>query len=165
MEAGSQAITTNSYGIVPGVGFDIDDIQIHVATAGRLARESIGDRKNVVVLGSLGPLVESYRPDKIMEHSMGVNIYRKMKDALLPFVDAILAETMSSFEESIQAIDAVGSDFPILISYTLDSKGCLRSGEGVTSGITGLLDFATHKHVDCKLVYSIVLMQTSMLNP
>jgi hypothetical protein len=61
----------------------------------------------VVLLGSLGPLMECYQPDKIMEHGMGVDKYCKMKDSLLSFVDATLAETMSSYEESIQAIDAV----------------------------------------------------------
>ena len=41
VEAGADAITTNSYGIVPGVGFSIAEIQQHVATAGRLARECV----------------------------------------------------------------------------------------------------------------------------
>jgi homocysteine S-methyltransferase len=150
INAGSRAITTNSYGTTPGVGFGMDEIQTLVAVAGKLARESLGDRNHVVVLGSLGPLVESYRPDKIMEHRKGVELYRQMKDALVPFIDAVLAETMSSFEESSQAIEAIGEDVPLLVSYSLNANGCLRSGECATSGISRTLHFAAQHNVNCK---------------
>ena len=108
--------------------------------------------------------MECYQPDKIMEHGMGVDIYHKMKGLLLSFVDATLAETMSSYEESIQAIDVMWFDFPIIISYTLDLKGSLQSGEGVMSDITGLLEIASHKQVDYKPVHSIAAMHTIMWN-
>lgn len=150
INAGSRAITTNSYGTTPGVGFDMDEIQTLVATAGRLARESLGYRNDVVVLGSLGPLVESYRPDKIMEHKEGVDVYRQTKDALFPFIDAVLAETMSSFEECSQAIEAIGEDLPLLVSYSLNTNGCLRSGECATAGISRTLQFAAQHNVQCK---------------
>ena len=149
IEAGSQAITTNSYGF--GMVFqNVNELQQHLAKAGELANESAGDKEDVIVLGSLGPLVESYRPDKILNHDLGVERYSKMKGALMPYVDAFLVETMSSFEESTQAIEAVGGDLPLLVSYTLDSNGNLRSKELVTFGISRLLDFTALRNVDCK---------------
>ena len=106
LAAGSQAITTNSYGIVPGVGFYNERMREELmAKAGDIARRAV-ERHNhhenkkvpqqqAYVLGSLGPLVESYRPDLIRDHEHGVEDYRLACRALNPYVDAFLAETMS----------------------------------------------------------------------
>lgn len=144
VDAGADAITTNSYGIVPGVGFTLKDIEQHVATAGRLARECVS--KSTLVFGSLGPLVESYRPDLIMSHNKGVAFYTNMARALSSYADVFLAETMSSFEECIQVVDAVNQLAspeirPIMISFTLDSQGNFRSDETVVDGMTRLLEY------------------------
>jgi S-methylmethionine-dependent homocysteine/selenocysteine methylase len=144
VEAGADAITTNSYGIVPGVGFSIPDIKQHVATAGRLARECVP--KSTLVFGSLGPLVESYRADLIMAHKEGVAVYTEMSRALSPFVDCFLGETMSCYEESVQVLDAVqeldSTDVrPVMISFTLDGQGNFRSGETVVNGMKRLLEY------------------------
>ena len=144
VDAGADAITTNSYGIVPGVGFSLPDLTKHVACAGKLARDSVPE--STLVLGSLGPLVESYRPDLILPHSEGVSAYVAMAKALSPYVDCFLAETMSSYEECIQVVDAVNELTPeevrpVMVSFTLDGQGNFRSGETVTDGIARLLDF------------------------
>ena len=215
LQAGANAITTNSYGVTPGVGFEPNDITKYVALAGQIARQSVDefvvvrdDRTNddhhddtaddetiPYVFGSLGPLVESYRPDLIMKHDEGVQIYKKICHSLSPYVDAYLAETMSCANESKQVVDAISrqllsedanenededededeadgnrnektarSSFtrqqqrlhrPLLISYTLNSKGCFRDGQDVRDGINELLDFIAkpeYKHVRCKLV-------------
>ena len=141
VDAGSQAITTNSYGITPGVGFSEAEIATYAAEAGRLARESVVST-STLVLGSLGPLVESYRPDMILPHDEGVRIYKIYTKALSPHVDCFLAETMSSLEESLQAVEAVASEKPMLVSYTLGSDGALRSGEKATHAIHQLFEFA-----------------------
>lgn len=129
---------------------------VHGDTAGRLARKTVNDSQKTtptsIVLGSLRPLIESYRPDKILPHNEGTETYRIMIEALSPSVDCFLAETMSSFEESAQAVQAVSecSRLPILVSYTLESKGDLRSGEPVVQGIRKLLDFSKKQNVDRK---------------
>jgi len=157
VHAGSQAVTTNSYGITPGVGFSLEDMVKHCATAGRLAREAVKGT-DALVFGSLGPLVESYRPDLIMEHQAGVAVYEKMAQSLLDNVDLFLAETMSSVEESMQAVEAVSKiteQLPMLISYTLDSAGKLRSGESATSCIPRILDFGEKHKVVGKYAASL----------
>ena len=166
VQAGAQLITTNSYGIVPGVGFAEENIKRHCETAGRLARQVADERPGTMVLGSLGPLLESYRPDKVMEHDQGVAVYETMARALLPFVDAFLAETMSSLEESTQAVDAVSKltidhTMPCLVSYTLNAQGNLRSGENVTHAIPRLLDFAEQRNVQ-GMYTSAIAMNTLM---
>lgn len=150
-EAGSRAITTNSYGIVPGVGFSVDEIKQHCATAARLGREAVGET-DCLVLGSLGPLVESYRPDLTMKHEDGVAVYIAMIESMQQNVDCFLAETMSSVEESMQAVDAVSKstlDMPrLMVSCTLQHDACLRSGESVVKAIQRILKFAKEKHVE-----------------
>ena len=165
LQAGADAITTNSYGVVPGVGFSTSEIETHVATAGRIARQvaneyNSGSKK--FVFGSLGPLVESYRPDKIMEAQEGTQVYTKMAAALAPFVDVWIAETMSCVEESSQAIAAVGQlneeqQKPMLVSYTLNSQGQLRNGESATSAVTKTLDVCRENQVECKCVCGFLL--------
>ena len=117
MDAGSDMITTNSYGIIPGVGFSKNDIERYAALSGKIALNSTTktNRRSsspFIVCGSLGPLVESYRPDLIMDHSSGVEYYKIMANSLSPYVDVYLAETMSSVEEASQY-----------------ENGMLRSGE------------------------------------
>jgi S-methylmethionine-dependent homocysteine/selenocysteine methylase len=149
VDAGAHVVTTNSYGIVPGVGFTEEEIIEYCGLAGKLAREAV-DGTDALVFGSLGPLVESYRADKIMEHNQGTGYYKKMAKALLPHVDAFLVETMSCVEESMQALDAVASNdnsVPCFVSYTLNSQGDLRSGEPVIEAITRLLDFCQEKRL------------------
>eukprot|EP00978_Attheya_sp_CCMP212_P010014 scaffold23974_cov52-Attheya_sp.AAC.6 len=158
INAGSQAITTNSYGVVPGVGFSVGSIAKYVATAGRLAREAVTESaihggQSALVLGSLPPLLESYRPDKVMNHSEGVQVYSVFVKALTPFVDCFLAETISSVEEASQAVEAVGlaneSQIPILVSFTLNSAGLIRSGESAVDGVPRIIEFAKEKNVQC----------------
>jgi len=136
LRAGAQAITT-VYGITPGVGFIDDEIVQHCATAGRLAREVIEEEKSsAFVFGSLGALVESYRADMILDHDRGTAVYRKSAEALADFTDAFLAETLSCVEEAFQAIEAVKDIHqPLLVSFTVDGKGNLRSGEKIAPSL------------------------------
>merc|ERR1711862_897786 len=78
IQSGSDMITTNSYGIIPGAGFSKEDIKTYVDQAGKIAFESAKNNNGArsLVCGSLGPLVESYRPDLIMEHKSGVEYYQ-----------------------------------------------------------------------------------------
>ena len=150
LEAGACGVTTNSFGIVPGVGFGGEEIIKYCAIAGRIARESTEGYEDRFVFGSLGPLVESYRADLVMKHEDGVAFYKQMISALGPFVDCFLAETLSSVEESMQPIDALAQsevDKCILVSYSLCSNGRLRDGETPESGIPRLLKYAHERNV------------------
>lgn len=151
LHAGAQAITTNSYGIIPGVGFHNDnDRHKYIDMAGRIARRAAtkSGKEDAFVLGSLGPLVESYRADLIRSHAHGVQEYRIACQALRPHVDAFLAETMSCLEESMQALEAVmETELPVLVSFTLDSSGHLRGGQVVTDCLRQLLDYVQQSNV------------------
>jgi len=187
LQAGASTITTNSYGVAPGVGFDDEPRRFElVSLSGKIARQAVEDavvaaksdaqkqqnnkqHPSLFVVGSLGPLIESYRADKVLLFEQGYEYYKTTARALLPHVDAFLAETMSSVEESVQAVAAVAataattkdsedddtknssrkSNKPpsIMVSYTLDEHGRLRSGEKVCSAVPRLLDFAKERNV------------------
>lgn len=159
IEAGSQAITTNSYGIIPGAGFiDGEEVKRLTGAAGEIGRRAVTNdgTATALVLGSLGPLVESYRADLIMKHEDGVRCYQYPIEGLYPYVDLYLAETMSCTEEACQVIDALatakGGDckHPLLISFTLSGDGKLRSGELVVDCIPKVIKFADQKNVERK---------------
>jgi S-methylmethionine-dependent homocysteine/selenocysteine methylase len=160
LQSGSTFITTNSYGVVPGVGFNEEEITTYLHIAGKIARQAAtkysavwnnDTEQPIYILGSLGPLVESYRPDLILPHDEGTQCYRRACQALAPYVDAYLGETLSSVKESFQILDAVAEldtnhRLPLLLSYTLDSDGNFRDGQDILVGIQNVLNQAKSKH-------------------
>ena len=160
LDAGSDMITTNSYGIIPSVGFSKDEIEKYVALSGKIALDSTtkASRQSsspFIVCGSMGPLVESYRPDLIMDHDSGVEYYKIIVNALSPYVDAYLAETMSSVEEASQALDAISQlhsssaakDNAAMVSFTINEKGDLRNGKDVVPSLRSLIKYANDREV------------------
>ena len=154
LESGSQAITTNSYGIVPGICFNAKECAKYMDMAGRIARDAVSQQSTGFVFGSLGPLMESYRADLILPHEEGVKHYKIACQALSPYVDAYLAETMSCVAESKQAMEAVAKlaaqSKPMLVSYTLDSDGNFRDGMPVIKGLNQILEHKAKSNVECK---------------
>jgi len=159
VDAGSQAITTNSYGITPGVGFtDVEERKRLVGISGEIARRVASESSTpVLVLGSLGPLVESYRADLIMKHEDGCAAYLYAVEGLHPYIDCYLVETMSCCEEACQAIDAISKYYsdhvkvirhPVLVSFTLNSDGKTRAGESVVHAIHKLIEYAHNRNVE-----------------
>ena len=112
------------------------------------------------MLGSLGPQVESYRPDLVMKHDDGVSAYLNTVEGLYPYIDIFLAETMSCLEEACQAIAAVSKFYctlsptdvkhPMMVSFTLGSDGKIRSGESVAEVIPKLVEYAHKQRVECE---------------
>eukprot|EP00126_Sphaerothecum_destruens_P004051 Sdes_comp17938_c0_seq1m7197 len=150
INSGSQFVTINNFGITPGVGFSLTDMLHYSKIASALALQAKRETNSSVWLcASLPPLVESYRSDLIMPYDKGMSIYRELGQAMLPWTDIFLAETLSSWAEMLMAYDAV-RDFgkPIFCSWTLNDQGCLRSGEKVCSAIQKLLDHS-EKDQEC----------------
>ncbi|KAI9914123.1 hypothetical protein PsorP6_004929 [Peronosclerospora sorghi] len=157
LAAGSDYITCNNYGVTPGVGFSDEEIVRYTTIAGRVAREACDEwtltssdttRPKPKVCGSLPPLLESYRADKVPEHNEGVRCYAMIAATLEPFVDCYLAETLSSVEEARMALLGVQGasgdtqkSAEVMVSFTLNSRGQLRSGENVCEAAQELIRF------------------------
>ena len=174
LKAGAMCITTNSYTMIPSAGFTRDEIARHCATAGRLARQAVTSSSSssssstppAFVLGSLGPLVESYRPDLIMKHEQGVPYYVDMINAMAPTVDAFVAETMSCVEEAMQPVQALAQSSKnksLWIAFTLNSKGKLRSEQPLVEAIPRILDYAFQQRVQGKVFLILSRAEETMV--
>jgi len=153
LNAGAHGISTNTYGIVPGVGFvEKSERGRLINVAGSIARSvsdgfSSDDSSSLyaapLVFGSLGPLVESYVPESALPHDEGVECYVTAVDSLASYVDVFLAETMGSTAEAAQVMEAVASSAPgrpMMVSYTLGPDGILRSRETAERAVQSTLN-------------------------
>jgi S-methylmethionine-dependent homocysteine/selenocysteine methylase len=144
IDAGADVITTNSYAVVPfHIGaqcFERDGAAL-AALAGRLARAAADAvPRPVHVAGSLPPVCGSYRPD-LFDAAVARPVLQRLVDALEPYVDVWLSETLSSEAEMVLAGEALAhTKQPWWVSYTLSDEAThsdarLRSGEPVSSAV------------------------------
>lgn len=134
-EAGAALITTNSYAVVPfhigGERFAARGREL-AALAGQRAR-AVADRRGIRVAGSLPPAMGSYRAD-LFDAGAARGIIAVLIEALAPYVDLWLAETLSCLDEArLVAALLEGDKRPLWLSFTLndDSAAMLRSGESI----------------------------------
>lgn len=147
--AGSQAITTNSYAVVP---FHVGDEVFAqrgaelIALSGQLAREAADAAASPVkVGGSLPPVLGSYRPD-LFDAAKAKALLEVLVVGLRQYVDFWLAETQSSIAEVELVREVVGDDSkPLWLSFTLrdelneSGQALLRSGETISDAVTAAL--------------------------
>lgn len=139
--AGADVITTNSYAVVPfhiGAARFASQGPALAALAGKLARAAADAAgRPVVVAGSLPPVCGSYRPD-LFDPAAARPVWQTLIQALLPYVDVWLAETVSSEAEMVLVSELLaGNTKPWWVSFTLadelsrSAAPQLRSGEAV----------------------------------
>ncbi|POM71121.1 SAM4-like protein [Phytophthora palmivora] len=146
LKAGATMIVTNNYYVTPGLGFTPDEIREYSQTAGKLATDARArvNREGVQTLGSLPPLMHSFRSDRTIDRQKGLDTYLLIGEALLPSVDMFLAETMSSLAEAKIAFEGVQPlQKQVMVSFALNSTGQLRSGEDVVESVKSLIEFCT----------------------
>lgn len=148
--AGADAITTNSYAVVPfhiGAERFRSDGRMLADRAGRIAREAANPApRKVTVAGSLPPLFGSYRPDLFVEKE-AAGIAEVLIAGLAPHVDVWLAETQGSIAEAAALRKAIGNDpRPFWVSFTLEDGADamppkLRSQEPVEAAVKAARDW------------------------
>ena len=146
IDAGADIITTNSYAIVPRVfelcaesNITMESMLVASCKAACAARD-MRPQKRVLIAGSLPPLAESYRPDRVGEYETNLQDYRRICTTIAPYCDVLLCETMSTAMEAKAACTAAAeTGLPVWVSWTLDeSKPVLRSGETLQEAIEAL---------------------------
>ena len=149
-EAGSEILTTSNYAVVP---FHLGEERFLArgaeltAVAGQIARE-VAEKYKAKVAGSLPPLFGSYRAD-LFNAERAPDLLPIIVEALSPYVDFWLAETVSSVREVQAMAEAVADDDrPLWISYTLldgddiqEDDPRLRSGERVKRAVHSAMEF------------------------
>lgn len=136
-------------------------LSFDLASQARASYSHINDK--IFIAGSLPPLVESYRADTVLPRDQAIAIYEIIIKSLIG-CDLFIAETMASVNEARYACEAVcnvrnncinnksyNSDYNcnrdydyksdcerernVLISFSLNEKGLLRSNENINSAI------------------------------
>ena len=142
IEAGAQVIITNNYAVVPyhlGEAMIAERGSQLTALAGQLARQAADAADaGVRVAGSLPPLFGSYEPDKF-DPGRAPAYYRMIVEALDPYVELWLTETLSTTAEIdviAAAVRTSGSGQPLWVSLTVpdhwtDETVTLHSGASV----------------------------------
>ena len=148
IQAGADIITTNSYGIIlsdlkkEGLADRFDELNL---LAGEIAQQaSKASDSKILVAGSLPPQNGSYRPDRVLDGGLLIDLYNRQMHLLEPYVDFFLFETMSSIDEAQAALKAANTfSKPVMIGVTLDDyePNRLRSGESLTDCIELLISF------------------------
>jgi homocysteine S-methyltransferase len=127
--SGSCMITTNNFAVVRATFKEGGDKVVAELTsiAGQLAVEARNETKfkdSVRILGSLPPLNGCYRPDLVLPPEQCHVQYEVILKALLPYVDGIICETLSSTSEMLAAVSAVlaqpaAVELPLLASWSV----------------------------------------------
>ena len=153
VQAGAEVIVTNNYAVVPyhhPDGLTLDRLRDLTATAGRIAREVADEADHhVAVAGSLPPLFGSYEPERF-DPVEGAPLYAEIVEALDPYVDVWVGETLSCTTEmtvQAQTIAHHASGQPVCMSFCLpdhwpDDPVILHSGEAPYDIVRGALDAA-----------------------
>ena len=149
IQAGADIITTNSYGIIlsdlekEGLADRFDELNL---LAGEIAQQaSKASEREILVAGSLPPQNGSYRPDRVLDGPLLIELYNRQMHLLEPYIDFFLFETMSSINEAQAALKAAYNfSKPVMIGLTLDDNESnrLRSGESLADCIELLISFA-----------------------
>lgn len=142
IDAGADIITTNSYACVPfhlGEELYAERGTELAALSGRLAKKAADQAdRPILIAGSLPPVMGSYRPD-FFDAAIAQPITQALYEALDPYVDFWLAETLSSLTE-FECTAAVmrQSEKPVYFSFTLNDDATsaqLRSSETIAAAV------------------------------
>lgn len=136
--AGATVATTNTYAVLRDrlrrIGLE-DQVGRLTETALRAARRARAARGGAGrIAGSLGPLVQSYKPETCPPAAEAAEIYAEPVALMKDHVDLILIETMSSVDQAEGALRAaVGHGLPVWLAVSVDDfdGSTLRSGEAV----------------------------------
>lgn len=149
IEAGARIIITNTYSTIPhylGKEGLADRFEELTRLGGQLAQRAVAaSGKSALIAGSLPPLNESYRADLVPKSQDAEPVYQALVEALNPFVDMYLCETMSSAQEALTAAtqaSTFGQGKPVYVSWTLsETPGAgLRSNESIADAFHALAD-------------------------
>lgn len=147
VDAGSQVITTNSFG---GTRFRLgrENLQDHIRefnlAAARLARE-VADAADhpVLVAGDIGPTGEIFFPLGTLMAEEARDAFTEQAAALAEGgVDFFLIETMSALDEVQAAIEGIraASDLPIAVTMTFDTRGRTMMGVKPAQAVQALYE-------------------------
>lgn len=140
-DAGATIIATNTYALhhdrlkVAGVKTPLPQLITCALNEAKAARKTHPSGR---IMGSIGPLIASYRADLHPSAAEAAPLYTEIAQALAPHVDIIGFETIPSIEAARAALAATQDiHVPVWLAFTLDDQdgSKLRSGEPVSEAL------------------------------
>jgi len=145
--AGADIATTNSYAILPDrlrpFGLENRFVELQ-RLACQLAVSARDEHGQGLVVGSMGPVGRSYRPDLAPPIEEAASLYAEIAAIQEPYVDIFLCETMSSVAQARGAVMGASSGRrPVWLAVSVDDEDGtrLRSGEAITEILPLLSEF------------------------
>ncbi len=138
IKAGAEAITLNSYSVTPQKlkRYNLEELfiplQKSAIKAAIEAKKLSSIETDIKIIGSLPPLVMSYKTDIGLNKDEVKDTYKKIIDIQEPHVDILLCETVCSIEEAHIATEtALATDRKVWLSFCVKEEDgtLLRSGE------------------------------------
>ena len=143
--AGCEVIETNTFGAnrfklgVHGLQSRVREINLRGAKLARDVRESMG--RDVLVLGSIGPLGKYLAPIGAIEPAEAREAFREQAEGLLEGgVDAVVIETFSDLTELQMAVEAVRAitDLPVIAEVAFTDDGLTFTGRTAAEVVRAL---------------------------
>ena len=144
INSGAEAITLNSYTITPDrlKKFNLEDsfkpLQESAIKAAKEAINSFSKSAGILLLGSLPPLVMSYKTELGKNKKEAKDIYKRIVEIQQQHVDIFVCETVSSIEEAEVVTEvALGSEKKVWLSFCVKEEDGtkLRSGESLEDAL------------------------------
>jgi len=129
VEAGADAITTNTFGAnelkLKGTGYTVEQV---ITRAVALARRAVGNRWVALDMGPIGQLME---PMGLLSFEQAYELYaRQVKAGVQAGADLILIETLGDLYEAKAAVLAAKENcsLPVVCTLTFDQSGRTLTG-------------------------------------
>ena len=144
INSGAEAITLNSYTITPDrlKKFNLEDsfkpLQESAIKAAKEAINSFSKSAGILLLGSLPPLVMSYKTELGKNKKEAKDIYKRIVEIQQQHVDIFVCETVSSIEEAEVVTEvALCSEKKVWLSFCVKEEDGtqLRSGESLEDAL------------------------------
>ena len=144
INSGAEAITLNSYTITPDrlKKFNLEDsfkpLQESAIKAAKEAINSFSKEANISLLGSLPPLIMSYKTELGKNKNEAKDIYKRIVEIQQQHVDIFICETVSSIEEAeVVTETALCSEKKVWLSFCVKEEDGtrLRSGESLEDAL------------------------------
>lgn len=144
INSGAEAITLNSYTITPDrlKKFNLEDsfkpLQESAIKAAKEAINSFSKETDILLLGTLPPLIMSYKTELGKNKNEAKDIYKRIVEIQQQHVDIFVCETVSSIEEAEVVTEAaLGSEKKVWLSFCVEEEDGtqLRSGESLEDAL------------------------------
>ncbi|WP_027133542.1 homocysteine S-methyltransferase family protein [Geminicoccus roseus] len=124
------------------LGFGPADLErvnrLAVAFAEQLRAEATDHVAPIVISGAMGPRGDGYQPDTQMSETEAQSYHAAQIDTFAETAaDVISAVTLNYVEEAIGIAKAAkAAGMPVIISFTVETNGCLPTGQSLQAAIT-----------------------------